>query len=73
MSQFNEIRDLLRSERTVAGRVMSVANRMARISTSTGIVEVEADGNLEPGDLVAVKSGRAVKKRKGPVNQTFSV
>jgi hypothetical protein len=73
MSQINEIRDLLRSERTVTGRVISVANGVARVSTPTGIVEIAADGDLESGDMVAVESGRAVKKQKGTVSQTFSV
>ena len=73
MSQLNEIRDLLRLEQTVAGRVISVSSGMARVSTAAGIKEVAVDGDLQPGDVVTVEAGLAIKRKNGAVGQIFSV
>ena len=69
MSLVNELRDLMQSERTVAGRVVAVSSGVVRVATASGVLEVLGD-NLKIGDAVTVQNGQAVKKRmdgKGPV------
>ena len=63
MSHLREIRDLLQTERAVAGRVVAVSGDRVQVATSSGVVEVTADANLKTGDAVTVQNGRAVKKR----------
>ena len=62
MSLVNELRDLIRSERAISGRVVTTFNGMVRVATSTGIVEVSGGEGLQTGDVVIVQNGRAAKK-----------
>ena len=69
MSLVNELRDLMQSERTVAGRVVAVSGGVVRVATASGVLEVLGD-NLNTGDAVTVQNGMATKKRLdsgGPV------
>lgn len=63
MSLIREFQDLMRSERAVSGRVVSVSDGLVRVATSAGVVEVAGNGHLQTGDTVTVQNGRAVKKR----------
>lgn len=63
MSLVKELRDLMRSERSVTGRVIAVSGGMVRVATPSGVMEVAGESGLQTGDAVIVQNGRAVKKR----------
>ena len=55
----SDLQQLLAGGASVAGRVLSVANGVARVATASGLVEVPFDGSI--GDRVTVRDGRAVR------------
>ncbi len=55
----SDLQRILAGRASVAGRVLSVANAMARVATASGMVEVPFDGSA--GDRVTVRDGRAVR------------
>lgn len=63
MSLVNELRDLIRSERIVSGKVVAVSDGKVQVATPSGVMEVAGDGHLQSGDSVTVQNGRAIKKR----------
>ena len=63
MSLVNELRDLIRSERIVPGRVVAVSDGVVRVATPFGVMEVNGNNHLQAGDAVIVQNGRAIKKR----------
>ena len=73
MSLIKDLQKLVQSGVPVSGRVISVSNTGVVVSTASGQLEVFTDGELRPGDLVIVESGRAVKKRNITVGKTFYV
>jgi hypothetical protein len=68
-----ELQQILARKASVAGRVLSVANDVARVATAGGVVEVSHDGVFDVGDRVAVKSGRAVRVQSAEDAQVFFV
>ena len=55
----SDLQRILVGQVSMAGRVILVANGMARIATANGVVEVPFDGSA--GDRVTVRDGRAVR------------
>ncbi|MBF0615046.1 MAG: hypothetical protein HQL92_07810 [Magnetococcales bacterium] len=60
-SPLSDLREMLAGRVAVAGRVVSVANGVARVATAQGVVEVVLDGGGNVGDRVSVRDGRAVR------------
>lgn len=58
-----ELQRLLAGRASVAGRVISTGDGMARVATPGGVVEVAADTGIQVGDPVMVRHGRAVKNQ----------
>ncbi|MBF0629327.1 MAG: hypothetical protein HQL91_14020 [Magnetococcales bacterium] len=56
-----DLREMLAGRVAMAGRVVSVANGVARVATAQGVVEVVLDGTGNVGDRVSVRDGRAVR------------
>ena len=56
-----DLQRLLVGKTAQAGRVVSVANSVARVATSQGVVEVPCVGTLSVGGRVTVRDGRAVR------------
>ena len=54
-----DLQRLLAGRGSVAGRVLSIANSMARVATASGVVELPFDGSV--GDRVTVRDGKAVR------------
>ncbi|MBF0614667.1 MAG: hypothetical protein HQL92_05890 [Magnetococcales bacterium] len=57
----------------VAGRVVFVANGVARVATAQGVIEVALDGTGNVGDRVAVRDGRAVRVQEAVEVPVFYV
>ncbi len=55
-----ELQQLLAGRASVAGRVVSLANGVARVATADGVVEMPFD-DVRVGDRVTVRDGRAVR------------
>ncbi|MBF0153994.1 MAG: hypothetical protein HQL64_09675 [Magnetococcales bacterium] len=60
-SPLSDLREMLSGRASVAGRVVSVDNGVARVATAQGVVEVSLDGTGNVGDRVSVRDGRAVR------------
>ncbi|MBF0214544.1 MAG: hypothetical protein HQM00_13450 [Magnetococcales bacterium] len=60
-SPLHDLREMLAGRVAVAGRVVSMANGVARVATAHGVVEVVMDGGGNVGDRVIVRDGRAVR------------
>ena len=73
MSLVNELRGMIRFERSTAGRVISTSDGMARVATPNGIVEVLGNDNLQIGDAVTVQNSRAIKKSLNDDTPVFFV
>lgn len=58
-----ELKRLLAGRASVAGRVISIGDGMARVATPGGMVKVAADPGIQVGDPVMVRNGRAVKSQ----------
>lgn len=56
-----ELREMLAGRSAVAGRIVSIADSVARVATAQGVVEVVLDGNGNVGDRVTVRDRRAVR------------
>lgn len=56
-----DLQRLITGRRAVTGRVVAVTGGMVRVAMAQGVVEVAGDANLQPGDRVTVRDGRAVK------------
>ena len=56
-----DLQKILSAKTAMAGRVLSVANGMARVATAQGLVEVPFDGTITVGSRVTVRDGRAVR------------
>ena len=54
-----DLQRILAGRVSVAGRVLSIANSMARVATASGVVELPFDGSV--GDRVTVRDGKAVR------------
>ena len=72
MSLVNELRDLMRHERAVSGRVVAVFDGVVRVATASGVVEILGN-HLKIGDAVIVQNGQAVKKRMDGGEAVFFV
>ena len=46
-------------------RMELIVNNTAKVATPSGQQEVSSQGNLNPGDVVTVKDGMAIKKQRG--------
>ena len=57
----SDLREMLAGRVAVAGRVISMANGVARVATAGGVTEVQTNGDLEVGGSVTVRDGRAVR------------
>ncbi|CAK0768257.1 conserved hypothetical protein [uncultured Gammaproteobacteria bacterium] len=66
-----ELQHLLAGRVSVAGRVISMSNGLARVATAGGVVEVPYDGSV--GDRVTVVDGRAVRVQDVVDAPTFFV
>jgi hypothetical protein len=73
MSLVKELQRLIQMDGAVSGRVISVSGTKVVVATASGQVEVMANGNLNPGDLVVVDAGRAIKKQRGGNAPVFFV
>ncbi|MBF0342294.1 MAG: hypothetical protein HQL95_15215 [Magnetococcales bacterium] len=56
-----DLREMLAGQFAVTGRVISMANGVARVATAQGVVEVALDGGGNVGDRVSMRDGRAVR------------
>ena len=54
-----DLQRILAGRASVAGRVLSIANSMARVATASGVVELPFDGGV--GERVTVQDGKAVR------------
>ncbi|MBF0629191.1 MAG: hypothetical protein HQL91_13315 [Magnetococcales bacterium] len=68
-----DLREMLAGRSAVAGRVISVANGVARVATAQGVVEVSLDGGGNVGDRVAVRDGRALRVQEAVEVPVFFV
>ena len=64
MSLIKELQQIIQTNGVVAGRVISVSGTSVVVATSSGQMEVSADGDLHIGDLVTVDTGRTTKKQR---------
>ncbi|MBF0339373.1 MAG: hypothetical protein HQL95_00240 [Magnetococcales bacterium] len=60
-SPLSDLREMLAGRTPVAGRIVSMTNRVTRVATAQGVVEVILDGGGNVGDRVSVRDGRAVR------------
>ena len=67
----SDLQQLLAGRASVAGRVVSVANSVARVATASGVVEVPCDGSA--GDRVTVRDGWATKSQEAADAPVFLV
>ena len=65
MSLVKELQQLIQTDGVVTGRVISVIGTSVVVATSSGQMEVSANGDLSVEDLVTVDAGRATKKQRG--------
>ena len=57
----SDLQQLLAGRVSIAGKIISTANGVARVATSAGMVEVATDGVAKVGDRVTVQNGRAIR------------
>ena len=57
----SDLQQLLAGRVSIAGKIISMANGVARVATSAGVVEMAIDGGMRVGDQVLVRDGRAVR------------
>jgi hypothetical protein len=64
MSHIKELQQLIQTDKAIAGRVISVSDTGVIVATTSGQIEVLANGDLYVGDLVTISSDRATKKQR---------
>ncbi|MEO5330562.1 MAG: hypothetical protein H7839_00955 [Magnetococcus sp. YQC-5] len=72
-SSLFDLREMLTGRVSMAGKVVSIANGVARVATPEGVAETVADGSMRVGDRVTVRDGRAVRVQDGVDAPVFFV
>ncbi|MBF0341948.1 MAG: hypothetical protein HQL95_13455 [Magnetococcales bacterium] len=72
-SPLSDLQSILSGRTSVAGRIVSMANGMARVATAQGMVEVMLDEGGNVGDRVSVREGKAVRVQDGVEVPVFHV
>jgi hypothetical protein len=73
MSMIKDLQRLIQTDEAISGRVISVSGTSVVVATSSGQIEVSANGDLQVGDLVTVDAGWATKKQLGGGTKIYSV
>jgi hypothetical protein len=73
MSMIKKLQQLIQTDGSVSGRVISVSDTGVMVATSSGQIMVSANGDLHVGDLVTVDAGLAIKKQRSGDAQVFLV
>jgi hypothetical protein len=73
MSLVKELQRLVQAGPPLSGRVISVSETKVVVATSSGQIEVSANGVLLPGNMVTIESDIATKKQRGGEVQVYYV
>ena len=73
MSLIKELQHLIQTDSPISGRVIAVSGNNVVVSTSSGQMEVSANGDLRIGDLVTVDTGRTTKKQRSGGAKIYSM
>ena len=73
MSLIKELQKIIKTDRPIAGRVISVSDTIVVVATASGQMEVSANGDFYVGDLVTVDGEQATKKQRGNDSPVYFV